>query len=131
MSKLYNLYQINKLKNPEKLILIKSGVFYLFLDEDAKTINEILGLKLTPLNEKISKCGFPILSLTKYEKMLKANNIEYLITELNSNESKENEIKEKIIEDLMLLDINSLSPISAINLLAKYQEKLNNHFRQD
>jgi len=131
MSKLYDFYQINKIENPEKLILIKSGVFYLFLDEDAKSIHEILGLKLTPLNEKIYKCGFPILSLQKYENMLKANNIDYLITDLNSSETKQNDVSEKIIKDLMLLDINSLSPIEAINLLAKYQERLNNHFNQN
>lgn len=126
MSKLYDYYKLCKIKNPDKILLIKSGTFYVILEQDATLVNELLGLKLTPLNEKISKCGFPIISLPKYEKMLQANNLEYLITSLNVSSDEENEVEKKIIKEIRLLDINNLSPISAINLLTKYQEKLNN-----
>ena len=125
MSKLYDLYKLSKIKNPDKFILIKSGTFYLFLDDDALKVSDKLGLKLTYLNESVLKCGFPLLSLPKYEKMLKANSIDYLITGLNLNNSNQNEIEKRVIEDLRLLDINNLSPIAAINLLKDFQEKLN------
>ena len=84
MSKLYEHYKNCKDTSPDKVILIKSGTFYVILDEDAKSINEKLGLKLTMLNENVVKCGFPIISFEKYEKMLIANSIDYLVTELSS-----------------------------------------------
>ena len=50
MSKLYNNYLALKKENESTLFLFKSGIFYIFLDEDATKISNILGLKLTMLN---------------------------------------------------------------------------------
>lgn len=127
MSKLYNHYKICKLENPDKIILIKSGTFYVILDEDAALVNQILGLKLTPLNEEIRKCGFPINSLTKYENLLKANAISYIITSLNGNKNDATEIERKIINEIKLLNLNETSPLEAFRLIYKYQEQLKNN----
>lgn len=127
MSKLYDHYKICKLQNPEKVILIKSGSFYVILDEDASLLNQLLGLKLTPLNEEIDKCGFPINSLTKYENLLKAHSVDYLITNMNSSTNEPNQTENKILNEIRLLNLNETSPIEAFRLLGKYQETLNNH----
>lgn len=57
MSKLYEKYKVLKENNPEQLYLFKVGVFYIFLDEDAKMVSDALGLKCTHLNENIMKSG--------------------------------------------------------------------------
>ncbi len=74
MSKLYENYLF--LKNNDKdssntLYLFKSGIFFIFLDDDARKASHLLHLKLTCLTDKIVKCGFPINALEKYKKLLK------------------------------------------------------------
>ena len=49
---------------------LECGIFYNILNEDAKILNEKLGLKLTSLSPEIIKCGFPVSSLDKYTKKL-------------------------------------------------------------
>ena len=71
MSKLVNCYKNLKSNDSSSLYLFKSGVFYIFLDEDAKIISNLLHLKLTNLNSEIQKCGFPANSLEKYLALLK------------------------------------------------------------
>ena len=70
MSKLFEIYKNLKQNDNETLYLFKSGIFYIFLDNDAKIINKAFGLKLTNLNDKTVKCGFPSNSLKKYLKLL-------------------------------------------------------------
>ena len=59
MSKLYQKYQQLKKENPEKCYLFKSGIFYIFLEDDAKKLGPMLSLKITNLNDSVVKCGFP------------------------------------------------------------------------
>lgn len=66
MSKLYKRYLQLKAIDSSKIYLFKSGIFYIFLDADAKKMSNILNLKLTNLNDEIVKCGFPVNTLTKY-----------------------------------------------------------------
>lgn len=77
MSKLFDVYKRLKKEDSETLYLFKSGIFYIFLDEDAKTINKFYNLKLTYLNAEIVKCGFPLNSLQKYLNLF--NNFPYKI----------------------------------------------------
>lgn len=92
MSKLYEKYQMLKSKNPSCLYLFKSGIFYIFLDEDAKLMSNVLGLKLTNLNENVVKCGFPIQNLEKYLNLIK--NFDYsveVLTSINSTSISDSE----------------------------------------
>lgn len=66
MSKLYKRYLQLKATDSSKIYLFKSGIFYIFLDHDAKIMSNILNLKLTNLNDEIVKCGFPVNTLNKY-----------------------------------------------------------------
>ena len=50
MSKLANLYKILKNKDSSTLYLLKSGIFYIALDEDALTLSDLFNFKLTDLN---------------------------------------------------------------------------------
>ena len=70
MSKLMNLYTNLKKQDSNTLYLFKIGLFYNFLNDDAKKISNLLQLKLTNLSPEIIKCGFPYSSLDKYLKIL-------------------------------------------------------------
>ena len=66
MSKLMKQYNELKKEDASSIYLFRVGIFYNIINEDAKIINEKLGLKLTDLGPNISKCGFPISQLDKY-----------------------------------------------------------------
>ena len=87
MSKLFEIYKNLKQNDNETLYLFKSGIFYIFLDNDAKIINKTFGLKLTNLNDKIVKCGFPSNSLQKYIGLLGSTNYKIKIIDNSSNTS--------------------------------------------
>lgn len=87
MSKLFNLYKNLKQQDDKTLYLFKSGVFYIFLDDDAKIANKLLNLKLTNLNTEIVKCGFPVNSLSKYLNFLSIANYNVKIVDTSSNTS--------------------------------------------
>lgn len=130
MSKLYNNYLALKKENESTLFLFKSGIFYIFLDEDATKISNILGLKLTMLNENIVKCGFPASALSKYIKQLDELNISYKIIdpnirEINSiSEYVENTDALQVVKTIKELDLNKISPIEALNILTNIKNKL-------
>ena len=66
MSKLLNQYNELKKQDASSIYLFRVGIFYNILNEDAKIINEKLGLKITDLGPCIFKCGFPVSQLDKY-----------------------------------------------------------------
>lgn len=85
MSKLYQKYIALKVQNSEQLYLFKSGIFYIFLDEDAKLMSPLLNLKLTNLNSIIVKCGFPTSQLDKYISLISNANYSFRIIDLSEN----------------------------------------------
>ena len=48
-------YDELKLENTDKLVIVKSGIFYVAYDEDAKILNYILNYKI--INNRV---GFPL-----------------------------------------------------------------------
>ena len=134
MSKLYYRYQ--KLRNsdnhtPNTLYLFKTGLFFIFIDEDAKIASKLLNLKLSNLNETIVKCGFPCNSLQKYLTLLKSTpyNIEmvsYDVQEalINSNNYLSNKQLEIMADEILKLKIDDLSVSQAYDFLYKIQDKL-------
>ena len=69
MSKLLNQYNELKKQDPSTIYLFRVGIFYNILNDDAKLINEKLGLKITNLSPQIYKCGFPMSTLGKYKNL--------------------------------------------------------------
>ncbi len=117
MSRLYKRYK--NLKNKEDIIyLFKVGMFYVILDDDAKIISKLLNLKLIPLNNEVNKCGFPINSLEKYEKILKENKVKYKIIE----DYEENKDLNKFINKIKKYDINNITGIKALELISELKE---------
>ena len=116
MSKLYSKYlSLKKETNSSKIYLFKSGIFYLFIDEDAKMMSPLLQLKLTNLNPTVLKCGFPVNSLEKYMPLLEqtGKTIEIIDLEKNVSSSPKKFIITKDVKDFITYlssqDSNNLS----------------------
>ena len=129
MSKLVNCFKNLKSNDSSSLYLFKSGVFYIFLDEDAKIISNLLHLKLTNLNSEIQKCGFPANSLEKYLALLKL--IPYEVKIIDNTDSvsytpKQFSINKEILDflsDISILNVETLSVSQAFNFLSSIKEK--------
>ena len=83
MSKLYDLYKSKKEIDKSKCYLFKSGMFYIFIDEDAKYVSKKTLLKLTNLSNDVVKCGFPYNQLDKYMELF--NNLGIEVEMVNNN----------------------------------------------
>lgn len=119
ISKLYNRYKT--LKNKEDIVYIfKVGMFYVILDDDAKILSKLLNLKLIPLNSEVNKCGFPINSLEKYEKILKENKVKYKIIE-----DSENKDLNQFLNKIKKYDIDNMTGIKALELIYELKEIIN------
>lgn len=70
-------------------ICLEFGFFYNILNEDAKIINEKLGLKITDLGSNIFKCDFPVSQLDKYIILLNKIKIKYKIIDNLPNNSNQ------------------------------------------
>lgn len=130
MSKLYKKYISLKIENPNKIYLFRVGIFYIFLDDDARLMSTILKLKLTKLNSVIFKCGFPVNSSEKYFNLLKKYNYDICVVDENDiydtiNSYKNNNEFKKIALKLVSIDINSLSISDAFELLSELQKSFN------
>ena len=119
MSKLLNNYVKLKSKNSSKIYLFKSGIFYIFLDEDAKLMSQVLNLKLTNLNENTVKCGFPTSSLDKYLHFLSALSFDIEIIDSQSFEKPCNELIKNFIFDISKINSEELSIKEAYSTIEK------------
>lgn len=131
MSKL--LKQYNDLKNDDasSIYVFRVGVFYNILNEDAKLLNEKIGLKITSLSPEIVKCGFPISSLEKYTKKFDNLQLKYkIINDLPQNTNIADytnniEIK-KILKKITEIDMNNTTFQQSFNILLDLQNKIKN-----
>lgn len=132
MSKIYDIYKTLKNNNnySNTLFLFRTGIFFIFVDKDARIASNILGLKIGKLNEEIIKCGFPVSSLEKYSKLLKYSNynLEIVNTEDFSVHSYNDYIYsdklKNIITQIITLDIDSLSISQTYDYLYNLQKEL-------
>ena len=128
MGKLYTKYKSLKEKDSSMLYLFKSGIFYIGLDEDAKKLNETLGLKLTNFDGNTVKCGFPSNSLETYLTKLQDSNINFRLIDnsfdtIESPEAYLNSMNiKKIIETLKNIDMDSTSPKETYDVLYKLKD---------
>lgn len=126
MSKLYEKYlelKNNKNISDKTLFLFKSGIFFIFLDEDARIASKIFNLKLTLLTEKVVKCGFPISSLEKYSNLFKTTQYDYKIIDTSKklpdtiDTYNMNEKIKSLLYKISTIDINSLSVKEAYDFI--------------
>ena len=115
MSKLYKRYLEFKKSDSSTFYLFKSGIFYIFLQEDAIKMSQLLQLKLTNLNETVIKCGFPVNNFNKYLEKIKSLEIPIAIIDspvdppMSSSNYLLNGNVKNLINDLAIIDSNSLS----------------------
>ena len=132
MSKLYTRYLELKRENPNKMYLIKAGLFYIFIGEDAITMSNMTKLKCVPLNDRVMKCGFPQKRLEFYIDKLNSLNILFEIVDLNyskvdnySDYLNNNKIKD-IIKSIIQIDMNNISFKESFEFLEKTKTELEN-----
>lgn len=133
MSKLYKNYVSLKIQDCSKLYLFKCGLFYIFIDEDARIMSSILGLKLTNLTPTIQKCGFPSNSLNKYlQKIEKTPYSIHVVSDVDFNCATpieiyiENDNLKSILRDFLNVNIDELSISESFDLLYNLQSKIKN-----
>ena len=122
--------QTNEFKKNDasSIYLFRIGIFYNILNEDAKIINEKLGLKITDLGPSIFKCGFPVSQLDKYIILLNKMKIKYKIIDnlpnSNINDYMKNIEIKKILNKITDIDMNNTTFQQAFNILLDIQEKI-------
>ena len=114
MSKLYQTYVALKVQDSSQLYLFKSGIFYIFIDEDAKLISSLFNLKLTNLNSMVVKCGFPTSQLEKYTKLFEVANLSFKI--IDNSDKTVYSPKEFILDTKLQSFLEKLSNIKAYDL---------------
>ena len=128
MSKLLDQYEKLKKDDASCIYLFRVGIFYNILNEDAKLINEKLGLKTTDLGPSIFKCGFPVSQLDKYIILLNQLKIKYKVIDnlpnSNINEYINNVEIKKILNKISSLDMNNTTFQQAFNFLLDIQERV-------
>ena len=130
LSKLYYEYINLKKLNSNKLYLMKSGIFYIALQEDAQKLSDLFDFKITNLNDSTIKCGFPCNRLEFYTNLLKQNNVEFEIIDNNYTKIENysdylnNENLKSIINSIITLDMNGITFKQAFNFLNDLQDKL-------
>ena len=131
-SKLYANYVSLKIKSPYKKYLFRSGIFYIFIDDDAKELHKLLNLKLGHLNSEIVKCSFPVNSLDKYMKLLVQYGYAVEIVDFSTNSLLNYEEYlfktriHKFIDKISHIEIDSLSISETYNILENLKAEANN-----
>ena len=114
MIKLYQTYVALKIQDSSQLYLFKSGIFYIFIDEDAKLISSLFNLKLTNLNSMIVKCGFPTSQLEKYANLFEIANLSFKI--IDTLDKTVYSPKEFILDAKLQLFLKKISSVRAYDL---------------
>jgi len=135
MSKLLKQYENLKKENKDTIYLFRVGIFYKIINEDAKIINEQLGLKITDLGPNIYKCGFPVSQLEKYKRIFDEKKIAYTVIDnfpnnsITTNDYLNNIELKKVVNKILEIDFNNTTFQQSFNLLLDIQEKLKNIYK--
>lgn len=112
-------YELYKLTYKEYLVLLKSGNFFIALNNDAIVMNNVFKYKIIR-SKNFIKSGFPLGSLDKVIDRLKIENINYVLidNELNSKEKFKNNNYSKFVTKIDNYEI-ILNRINMINNILK------------
>ena len=111
------------------LIMIKSGSFYICLNDDAIVMNKLLDHKIIETSNQI-KTGFPINSLNKILLTLDSKNISYIVVVNNKITKKQkskpnNYSKYSLSFDIYQIYISRINKISDILKRSILKENIN------
>ncbi len=139
----FEKYKELKFFNKHKMYIFENGLFYITYNEDADKIREIFGFVEKQVGNLYRKCELPVQYFDRYETALNLKKIEYeIIKKPNSNKNrnkiensfdssgilltkvKENEKYLDIIKTIKEIDLTSITPIEAMNILVKMQNEI-------
>ena len=115
MSKLYDKFLELKTEDSDKIYLFKNGIFYIALNDDAKVLSNKFGLKITNLNETVTKCGFPKTRLDFYIGLFKNNDISFQIIDSDNGKIENvtdylgNEKVKNAIHEITTIDFDTIT----------------------
>ncbi len=116
---MYDRYLKMKSNDSSKIYMFKSGIFYIFLEDDAICINKLVGFKISNFSNNVIKCGFPINSYDKYMSIFNRLN-------LNIEEVMDNGLScenvDYILDKLKGIDINNLTPLEAFDIVREFKK---------
>ena len=79
-------------ENPEHIILMKNGIFFVAIGKDAIELNKQIGLQLTCMKKELCKVGFQAKSLEKYIEKIKDTKKSFIIYIYNKETQEEEKI---------------------------------------
>lgn len=139
----FEKYKELKFFNKHKMYIFENGLFYITYNEDADKIREIFGFVEKQVGNLYRKCELPVQYFDRYETALNLKKIEYeIIKKPNSNKNrnkiensfdssgilltkvKENDKYLDIIKTIKETNLTSITPIEAMNILVKMQNKI-------
>ena len=124
--------EVLRMQNKEKIILIKLGVFYVAIGEDAVLLHNNLKLKCTCFKQNICKIGIPINSLEKYIEKIENLGYSYIVynfkkeeglQEIKEFKGKANKEKNRNINCLQCKGIERYKDDKYMEALRKYYEQ--------
>lgn len=130
LSKLYSKYSELKNNDPNTLYLFKSGIFFIALEDDAKSLSEELKLRVTNLNEDIVKCGFPVSREEHYLRLLQAKEIPFQIIDNtygvveNYSDYMNNDKVKSVIQKIMDINFDEITFKEAYEILRSTSNNL-------
>lgn len=139
----FEKYKELKFFNKHKMYIFENGLFYITYNEDADKIREIFGFVEKQVGNLYRKCELPVQYFDRYETALNLKKIEYEIIKkpnLNKNRNKiensfdssgilltkvkENDKYLDIIKTIKEINLTSITPIEAMNILVKMQNEI-------
>ena len=139
----FEKYKELKFFNKHKMYIFENGLFYITYNEDADKIREIFGFVEKQVGNLYRKCELPVQYFDRYETALNLKKIEYeIIKKPNSNKNrnkiensfdssgilltkvKENDKYLDIIKTIKEINLTSITPIEAMNILVKMQNEI-------
>lgn len=119
-----DIYIKYKYDYSDYVLLIKSGNFYICLNNDAFVLSNLLNYKIIE-SKNFVKCGFPLTTLDKVIKKLNLENVNYLVIEKEIIEKKKfqnNRYKNYLNLNNYQININRINRIAEI-----LKNNINNH----
>ena len=75
----------NKEENKGKIVLVRCGIFFIAIGNDAVLLNKLYGLKVTCFQDKICKVGVPVSFVLKYLDIFESDGYSYVLYDYEKN----------------------------------------------